>query len=143
MRILAFLFSLIVTLPLVAELRGNVAFESRFFNEQGDFGQGKEQYSFKVEPEFFIHLHLLDTEPGFLFCLGECVIDKNALVYKPTTLSWGPTFLLQCPKESSIAARLWFQVHQHCLHCPSRLRPFNYWPNLYFFPPLKTIAYGK
>jgi hypothetical protein len=53
MRFKLLLIGLLVANPVFADWRGNIALESRFFTETGDFGQDKQQYSIKVEPEYF------------------------------------------------------------------------------------------
>ncbi|NNJ71734.1 MAG: hypothetical protein HKP09_00990, partial [Enterobacterales bacterium] len=52
-KVLLLLTLALVQFGLHAEWRGNLALESRFFLEDGLQGQDDQQYSFKVEPEYF------------------------------------------------------------------------------------------
>ena len=55
MRKVLYLLALgLVHFGLQADWRGNIALESRFFFEEGLQGQDEQQYSLKLEPEYFV-----------------------------------------------------------------------------------------
>ena len=72
---------------LAGEWRGNIALESRFFNEQGDFGQDEEQYSLRFEPEY-IHSFENDSSFAFQVLFREDSMDDERSHADLRELSW-------------------------------------------------------
>ena len=68
------------------EWRGNIAFESRFFTEEGDFGQQREQYSVRFEPEY---IHTTDSSMfTFQTRIRKDAMDEERTHLDITELNW-------------------------------------------------------
>ncbi|MCP3674923.1 MAG: hypothetical protein GY829_10705 [Gammaproteobacteria bacterium] len=72
---------------LAGEWRGNISLESRFFKEEGDFGQGSEQYSLRFEPEY-IHSFDNDSSMTFQALIREDSMDDERSHIDLRELSW-------------------------------------------------------